>query len=118
AIGFAVLAWLVLGQREHLFGFGLIWLLLAMYRLTGAQRLCVLWAAVIAFAMVEPITQNFKSFLVGERRHDVLRREHFLYPAPYSGAARNLAELFQTDMTISRSEVIRRELLRPMRIMG
>lgn len=114
----SVMYWLVMGQREAIFGLGLVWLLLYMYRVQMKYRVPLLFGAILVFSAIEPVTASFKSVLVGEQLITELRAEDFLYPAPYSGATRNLEILIENNIEIPAQEVLRRELLRPVTIMG
>lgn len=114
----ATLYWLVMGQREAIFGIGLVWLLLYMYRISEKYRVPLFYSAIIAFTVVEPITASFKAVLVGDQRLIELRFEDYLYPAPYSGATRNLEVLIDYGVKVPPQEVLHRELMRPISVMG
>lgn len=114
----SILYWLIMGQREAIFGLGLVWLLLFMYQVNTKYRVPLLFGAILAFSAIEPVTASFKSVLIGEQRITELRAEDLLYPAPYSGATRNCEILIENNIEIPTQDLLRRELLRPFSIMG
>lgn len=117
SIAISVFAWLMLGQREHLFGIGLVWLLIGMYRIPSQFRTPLLWGAILAFSFVEPTTQNLKSTLIGGNTKN-LRETTLLYPTPYAGTTRNIMIIKDAEVEITTTEVIRRELIRPFNAFG
>jgi len=114
----SLLYMLVMGQREAIFGLGLVWLLLYMYRVQMKYRVPLLFGSILVFSAVEPVTASLKAVLMGDQPISELRAEDFLYPAPYSGATRNLEILIENKIDIPAQDVLRRELLRPVTIMG
>ena len=87
-----LLSWLVMGQREFIFGFGLVGVLLYIHMKPGFRAIGIYLIVIAGAIVIVPVTQSFKSVFLGQDRSIVSSLDD-LFGAEFMAPGRNLAVL-------------------------